>query len=141
MTVTTSDLGDASTTGAARALSWFSRFAWLGILSNFALGGVAMFYPEIVLQLLSLEPAAPLVWPRFGGFMLVLLSIFYIAGAVDPAGLRFAAIYAVLCRFAGAAFFILIGGGYALFSLYDLALALPQAVLLWLARPALRDGG
>ena len=93
MIVMASAFGDAPTSSAARALIWFSRLAWLGIITNIALGLVAMSHPDLVLRLLSLEPAVPLLWPRFGGFMLVLLSIFYIASAVDPVGLPFAAAY------------------------------------------------
>ena len=141
MTAVTSANDDVWLSGPARALRWFSRIAWLGIVANIALGLAALLHPDVVLRLLALQPATPLVWPRFGGLMLILLTIFYIAGAVDPAGQRFAAVHAVLCRFAGAAFFALIGGGYALFGLYDFCFALPQAILLWLARPLLRAGG
>jgi len=120
------------------ALRWFRALVLLGVVANLALGIVGLTEPGMVLGLLGLERAQPDVWARFASYVLMLLSIFYVPGAIDPARYRFNAWFAVVCRFAGVAFFGLQGGGYLAFALYDLAFGLPQAVALWRARPALR---
>ena len=79
---------------------------------------------------MQLPLAQPLVWPRFAAFLLILLSIFYIPSALDPVRNRFAAIFAVVCRFGGVIFFLIVGGGYIVFGLFDFVFGLPQAILL-----------
>jgi hypothetical protein len=111
-------------------LTWYRRLIWVGIAVNLVTAGAAVMYPAWVLALLGLEPAAPLVWPRFAGFLLILLSGFYVLAGLDPVRNSFAAIFAVVCRFGGVLSFVLIGGGYIIFAAYDLLLGLPQAVLL-----------
>lgn len=115
----------------APTLSWFRRLMWAGIVANILVALISIAWPADVLAFLGLEPAQPLVWPRFAAFLLILLSIFYAPAAIDPARNRFAAVFAVVCRFGGVAFFALAGGGYMLFGLFDLAFGLPQAILLW----------
>jgi hypothetical protein len=104
---------------------------WAGIVANILVALISIARPADVLALLGLEPAQPLVWPRFAAFLLILLSIFYVPAAIDPVRNRFAAVFAVICRFGGVAFFALVGGGYLLFGLFDLVFGLPQAILLW----------
>ena len=84
----------------------------------------------MVLELLKLPPAEPLVWPRFAAFLLILLSGFYVPAALDPSRNVFAAIFAVVCRFGGVAFFSIIGGRYIAFGLFDFVFGLPEAILL-----------
>lgn len=115
-------------------LRWFRYLMWAGIVANLVLASVSLVAPDRVLALLGLDPASPLVWPRFAAFLLILLSGFYIPGAIDPRRNTYAAVGAVLSRFGGVAFFFLVGGGYILFGLFDLVFGLPQAVLLLLAR-------
>jgi hypothetical protein len=71
-----------------------------------------------------------LVWPRFAAFLLILLSVFYVPSALDPVRNRFAAVLAVICRFSGVVFFLVVGGRYIVFGLFDFFFGLPQAVLL-----------
>lgn len=116
------------------ALWWFRHLMWVGIVANIVIALISITWPADVLAFVSLEPAQPLVWPRFSAFLLILLSIFYVPAAIDPVRNRFAAVFAVICRFGGVAFFALVGGRYILFGLFDLAFGLPQAILLWLGR-------
>jgi hypothetical protein len=86
-----------------------------------------------VLNLLSLEAAHPLIWPRFAALLLILLSIFYIPSAIHPLIYRYSAIVSIFCRFGGVTFFTVVGGRYIVFGLFDLLFGLPQAILLFLA--------
>jgi hypothetical protein len=111
---------------------------WLGIVANIVVAAICIAVTSTVLGWLGLPPAQPLVWPRFAAFLLILLSVFYVPSALDPVRNRFAAIFAVICRFGGVTFFLIIGGGYIVFGLFDFVFGLPQAILLALG---LRDTG
>jgi hypothetical protein len=111
-------------------LTCFRCVTWLGIVANMLVALFSIVKTEWILELLHLPLAQPLVWPRFAAFLLILLSIFYVPAALDPLRNRFAAIFAIICRFGGVAFFTVIGGGYIVFGLFDLAFGLPQAILL-----------
>lgn len=128
------DRAYARAAGDNPCLVWFRRLMWLGIAGNVAIGLITIVDPLALLALLGLEPAQPLVWPRFAAFLLILLSGFYVLAALDPVRHSSAAVFAVVCRFGGAVFFALVGGGYLLFGLYDLLFGLPQAVLLAIGR-------
>jgi hypothetical protein len=109
---------------------WFSRLMWLGIAANVALALVSIIWTERVLGFLGLELANPIVWPRFGAFLLILLSIYYIPSAINPLIYRYSAAVSILCRFGGFFFFAAVGGRYIIFGLFDLSFGLPQAILL-----------
>jgi len=117
--------------GSPAAVRWFKIVMWLGIIANIVCAIISIVSIDAVLSFLRLEPAQPLVWPRFAAFLLILLSIFYIPSAIDPLRYRYSAIIAILCRFAGVTFFSIVGGKYLLFGLFDFTFGLPQAIL-WL---------
>src|SRR5215475_668159 len=116
----------------AKALTWFKRLVWAGIVANVVLALICIAAPSRVLEFLRLDPATPLIWPRFAAFLLILLSGFYVIAARDPVDNRFAAIFTIACRFGGVAFFSIIGGRYIIFGLFDLCFGLPQAIALYL---------
>jgi mono/diheme cytochrome c family protein len=130
----------AMETGAgARALVWFQRFVWVGIAANIVLTLTAIFCTEWVIRFVGLEPAYPLVWPRFGAFGILLLTGFYVVAAMDPCRSRWATLFTVLCRFGGLLFFAIVGGRYIVFGLFDLLFGAPQAICLYLAWRKTRD--
>jgi hypothetical protein len=109
---------------------------WLGIAVNLLLVVPAVLDPERVTSFFSLEPAVPLIWLRFSGWLLLLLSLFYVPAAVAPQRHLVAARLAVLARFAGAAFFLGqiafldLPRTYLPFGLADLFFGIVQASLL-----------
>lgn len=130
----------AMETGAgAKALLWFQRFVWLGIVANIILCLTGIFCTEWVIGLLQLEPAYPLVWPRFGAFGILLLTGFYVVAAMDPCRSRWATVFTVVCRFVGFFFFAIVGGRYIAFGLFDLLFGAPQAICLYLAWRRTKD--
>ncbi len=138
-------LATPQATAENRALRWFRRVTWIGIAANLIVAAVSLVAPDRVLALLALEPATPLIWPRFAVFLLILLTGFYVPGAIDPVRNAYAAIGSVLCRFAGVGFFLVValtsGWGYFLFGLFDAVFGVPQAVLLLLGRQRQRPAG
>src|ERR1041385_3452115 len=116
----------AMETGAgANALLWFQRFVWLGIAANIVLTLTAILRPQWGIEAGGLEPASPLVGPRFGAFGILLLPGFYIVAALDPCRSRWATLFTVLCRFGGLFFFAIVGGRYIVFGLFDLLFGAP----------------
>ena len=65
----------------ARLFSWV---VYAGIAVNLLLVVPAVFAPESVTEFFGLEPAVPAIWLRFSGWLLLLLSLFYIPAALDP---------------------------------------------------------
>ena len=114
-----------------RPLLWFRRIMWLGIAANIVAAMASIAWTQGVLRLLGLPEAQPVVWPRFAAFLLILLSGFYVPSALDPVTHRFTAWFAVICRVGGVVFFLVIGGRYRVFGLFDLVFGLPQAILLF----------
>jgi hypothetical protein len=108
----------------------FGRIVWAGIAANLIISCWGLVAPDSLLTAVHLEKATPLVWPRFASLLLILLSLFYVPAALDPARNRVTAVLTVLARAAGVAFFTMQGGTYILFGLYDFAFGLPQAIFL-----------
>ena len=111
-------------------------FRWavfIGILQDWVLGLPGIFAPSAVLGLLGESVSQP-VWPAFASLLAVLLSLFYIPGALDPFRYRPIAILTVAARAAGVVFFLVIWRGQApaLFGYIDLTFTILQGGLLWL---------
>jgi hypothetical protein len=124
---------------------WFGRVVWLGILANFALAIPALFVPERVIAMANLPPAMPLLWPRFAAWLLILLSLFYMPGAVDPYKYRVTAWLSIVSRLAGVFFFwVTQPPEYRLLGTFDFVFLVPEAILLPIALKAVRamqEGG
>jgi hypothetical protein len=115
--------------------TWFGRAMWLGILADWALGIPGIFWPNATLGLAGQAPDLEHpVWPAFASLLLVLLSLFYIPGALDLRRYKATAILSVLARPPGVIFFLWLWPGlYPAFGYLDLVLTLIQAPLLFLA--------
>jgi hypothetical protein len=115
--------------------TWFGRAMWLGILADWVLGIPGIFWPNATLELARQAPDLEHpVWPAFASLLLVLLSLFYIPGAVDLRRYKATAILSVLARPPGVIFFLWLWPNlYPAFGYLDLALTLIQAPLLYLA--------
>ena len=115
--------------------AWFGRATWLGILANFLLAIPGIFWPNATLGLAGQAPDLEHpVWPAFASLLLVLLSLFYIPGALDLRRYKATAILSVLARPPGVIFFLWLWPRlYPAFGYLDLALTLIQAPLLYLA--------
>jgi hypothetical protein len=129
----------------SKAAVWFKRVVWLGILANFALAIPALFVPERVIAMANLPPAMPLLWPRFAAWLLILLSLFYMPGAIDPYKYRVTAWLSIVSRLAGVFFFwVTQPPEYRLFGTFDFVFLVPEAILLPIALKAVRaiqEGG
>ena len=123
----------------SKAAVWFGRAVWLGILANFALAIPALFVPERVIEMANLPPAMPLMWPRFAAWLLILLSLFYMPGAIDPYKYRITAWLSIVSRLAGVFFFwVTQPPEYRLFGTFDFVFLVPEAILLPIALKAVR---
>jgi hypothetical protein len=111
------------------AVAWFQRVMWVGILVNVGLAVPTLLWPARMLAFSGLPPAIPLVWVRFAGLLLILLSAFYVPAAIDCRRARTNAALAVLSRLAGVLFFSLQPREYWLLGFIDFVFFLPLALL------------
>src|SRR5205085_102321 len=82
----------------SRYALWFRWSVFVGILQDWLVAIPGVFVPNAVLALAA-EPAAQPVWPAFGCSLLLLLSLFYVPGALDPFSHRATAVLTVVARF------------------------------------------
>src|SRR5258705_2498597 len=130
-----------NTTNAGR---WFRRVMWLGIVVNIALSIATMVAPARMLAMSDLPPATPDLWPRFAALLLILLSVFYMPGAIDPDRYRANAWFAVGSRLVGVMFFAF-QPEYRALGGVDLVFFVPEAIFFRRAfreaHAALEPGG
>ena len=111
---------------------WFRRVMWLGILANLALALPTIAAPDMMIEFTRLPTATPVLWPRFAGLLLVILSVFYTPAATDIDRYRIVAWFAIGSRAAGVLFFMP-QPTYRLFGLFDLVFLVPLLLLLLVA--------
>jgi hypothetical protein len=116
-----------------RSAVWFGRVVWLGIVANLALAIPTLLVPEQMLALSHFPAATPLLWTRFSAWLLILLSVLYVPGAMNVYRYRATAQLSVLARLAGVLFFATQAADYRMLGGLDLAFFIPEAILLPLA--------
>lgn len=112
---------------------WFRWVVVLGILVNMFFSLPGMFIPNTVLQISGEDPVREPVWPGAASLLLTLLSLFYIPAAVNLFRYTPVAWLAILSRFAGFTFFILLWKHNAIIAWVDLCFGVPELILLILA--------
>lgn len=89
---------------------WIARHSlvvWIGILLNLALIIPLIFYPSWILGLLDI-PLRETVWARFAGWLLLIISCFYVPATIDFRRFKANAWLSVIpSRAGGALFFFL----------------------------------
>ena len=123
----------------SKAAIWFGRVVWLGILANLGAAIPTLLVPDRLIAMLNLPAATPLVWPRFAAWLLILLSLFYMPGAMDVDKYRVTAKLSVFSRLAGVVFFWLTQPPeYRLFGTFDFVFLVPETILLTMALRQIR---
>jgi hypothetical protein len=125
------------------ARRWFRRVVWLGIIANLALGVPTLLAPARMLAMTGLPVTDPLMWTRFAALLLILLSLFYMPAAIDPARYRMTAFMTVASRLVGVLFFLTQPREYLMLGLLDLVFLIPEAILVRGATqpdPVFREG-
>jgi hypothetical protein len=127
------------TIARSKAAIWFGRVVWLGILANLGAAIPTLLVPDRLIAMLNLPAATPLVWPRFAAWLLILLSLFYMPGAMDPDKYRVTAKLSVFSRLAGVVFFWLLQPSeYRMFGTFDFVFLVPETILLTIALRQIR---
>ena len=111
---------------------WLKRVIWLGVLANLALALPTMAAPDFMIDFVGLPTATPVLWPRFAGLLLVILSVFYTPAATDLDRYRIVAWFAIASRAAGVIFFVP-QATYRMLGYFDLAFLLPELLLMLVA--------
>jgi len=111
---------------------WLKRVIWLGIFANLALALPTLAAPDFMMDRVGLPTATPLLWPRFAGLLLIILSVFYTPAATDLDRYRIVAWFAIASRAAGVLFFMP-QATYRMLGLFDLVFLVPELLLLLVA--------
>ena len=111
---------------------WLRRVIWLGIFANLALALPTIAVPDMMIEMMRYPTATPVLWPRFAGLLLVILSVFYTPAATDIDRYRIVAWFAIGSRAAGVLFF-LPQATYRMLGLFDFVFLVPQLLLLLVA--------
>jgi hypothetical protein len=117
-----------------KKLRWFQRVMWVGITANLAFAIPLLIDPAFTLSKIGVPAAAPLIWPRLAGLLMIVLNAFYMPAASDPVRYRLIAWLAVGSRFAGAVFFVAQGPPFGWLAAFDgvffllLLLLLPRGI-------------
>jgi hypothetical protein len=99
----------------------FKSFRWwlrLGILANALVGLALLLAPETAMDRLAL-PAASEVWVRYVGLFILVVTVSYIPAALYTPAFRFLGSYAIFVRVVFVVFFLIAGGGFLWFALFD----------------------
>jgi len=119
---------------------WFGRAVWLGIVVNLFFAIPLCFFPETLLSFLNMQIAAPIIWVRTAGVLVLEISIFYIPGALDPYRYKATAWMSVLVtRGGGSSFFVAAvlffdqDLGFLTVAVVDLLFGIVEGILLYLA--------
>jgi hypothetical protein len=117
---------------------WFGRVVLVGVVANIGLALPTMLRPNLVLGLLHVPLTHEPMWANFAAFLLILLTLSYIPGALDPVRCRMNAWLAVFARLTTVVFFLgtSFRHDWLLFGLIDLSFGVPQGILLVLAERA-----
>jgi hypothetical protein len=122
-----------------KALVWFSRVVWLGIVFNLGFVAMQVFAPDFVDVGVGLQPGLVTVWNRAHGMMVLALSLLYIPAAMNPRGYPGYSWVLVVSRLLASVFWAwCIGSGQGGFGPYlamDGAFTVAQGVLLQMGLP------
>jgi len=97
----------------------FRRWLRIAMAVNVLVGLALLVFPESLLALLALPPAASAIYLRYIGLFIVVVTASYTPAAVFPPAARFLGIYAILVRVVFVVFFLIAGGGFLWFALLD----------------------
>ena len=115
------------------AAVWFGRVVWLGVLANIALAIPTLIAPQQIVALAGLPVPMPALWVRFAAWLLILLSLLYVPGALDLYRYRATAQLSVASRLAGVVFFATQPAAYWMLGAFDFVFFVPEAILLAVA--------
>ena len=111
---------------------WLKRVIWLGILANVAPALPTLAAPDMMIEMIGFPTATPVLWPRFAGLLLIILSVFYTPAATDLDRYRIVVWFSIASRAAGVLFFVP-QATYRMLGLFDLVFLVPELLLLLVA--------
>jgi hypothetical protein len=97
----------------------FRRWLRIAMAANVVVGLALLIFPDGLRELLSLPAAASAVYLRYIGLFIIVVTLSYTPAAVFPPAARFLGIYATVVRFVFVVFFLIAGGGFLWFALFD----------------------
>jgi hypothetical protein len=118
-----------TTAQAARALRTYRIVLGFNMLCHVAIGLACIFCPLWVAHMAGLPDPIPTGWTRGWGATLLLVTLLYVPGFVDPLITRAPNLIGILGRYWMMVIWIFCGGGFLWFALFDGFFATVIAIL------------
>lgn len=119
-----------------QAERWFQITVLIGAVTNTLLSILGLLFPDATLGVLGLSEVYPNLWVRFSCVLLLLLTLFYLPGALFVRQYVICAILHIVSRFTGVLFFLTMvvvlkySPKFLALGAYDLVFGLPSAIFL-----------
>ncbi len=126
---------DVTRTEAARKRTTYRRILGAAVITQALAGLVMLAAPAWVAHVLAVGPAAEGV-VRVWGFVLLVVAALYMPGWIDPIYQRWPNVVAILGRCVGVVLYLLLGGGFLWFAVFDAGFAV---ALSWTYAQAIRS--
>jgi hypothetical protein len=110
---------------------YFRITVMVGVIANWILAIPALLVPQWFLGAMGFEPTYPDIWVRLGALLLIMVSNMQVPAVVDMERYFANAVIAVVAR--TAVTLQGISARFLLFSAFDAAFAIPEAIFLVLA--------
>lgn len=109
--------------------SAYRRILGVNLVLHVVIALTMICVPSTLAEIVGMAAPQPTGWLRALGGMLLLATILYVPGYLDPVRVRSPNVIGIAGRFAMALLYLLLGGGFLWFALFDAVFA----VLLTLA--------
>ncbi|MGH6909582.1 MAG: hypothetical protein ACREE0_20620 [Phenylobacterium sp.] len=117
-----------STARQGEALQAYKRVLGFNMFLHLLVGLACIFLPEFVSRTVGLPGPIPTGWTRGWGATLMLVTALYVPGLLDPVNKRAPNIIGILGRVWMGTIWVVCGGGFLWFALFDYAWAIIIAV-------------
>jgi hypothetical protein len=109
----------------------YRRVLGMNLILHLLIGLACLFFPHWVADVFDLPGPIPTGWTRGWGATLILVTALYVPGWYDPAVIRGSNLIGILGRFWMGTVWLLIGGGFLWFALFDYFFFVVLALLYW----------
>lgn len=116
---------------AARSRRLYRTVLGINLVLHFLIGLAGLFAPHWVADVLNMPGPIPSGWTRGWGATLILVTVLYIPGWLDPLAVRSPNFIGILGRMWVGTVWLFIGGRFLWFALFDFAFALLIGLLYW----------
>jgi len=97
----------------------FRTILLISVLANVAVALAMMIKPGWVAELINLTAPQPIIWMRYGGLMILILTGTYLPSLIAPQTYTFMGFYTGILRLILVVFFLIAGREFLIYAAYD----------------------